>query len=120
MKSQNELSIRSIKETAHRRILDILEHVAGIPAAYLDEKHHPCPKCDGKDRFRLINADAGAVFCNRCFNENNGDFIAAVQHYRNVSFSEALRLIANYLGIEAESTALANVTTSKKPTGTWV
>jgi 5S rRNA maturation endonuclease (ribonuclease M5) len=39
------------------------------------------------------------VLCNQCFNENNGDFIAAVQWMHDVSFQEALSLVAEYLGV---------------------
>lgn len=93
----SSFTIEQIKEAAYGLELDILEHVAEIPADVLDGKHHPCPACGGKDRFRLINAEAGAVLCNQCFKENCGDFIAAVQHYRNVSLPDALKLIADFL-----------------------
>ena len=93
-------SPEEIKKAARGRELDILEDVAGIDGKYLDGKHHPCPKCGGKDRFRLVNADDGAVFCNQCFNEQCGDFIAAVRHFRGVSFHEALALIAADLQLQ--------------------
>ena len=81
------------------REFEILRDVAGISAEYLDGKHHACPKCGGKDRFRLIDKDAGAVFCNQCFREQNGDFIAAVMWGQDCSFDEALSLIGEYLGL---------------------
>lgn len=91
-----------IKAAARGRELDILRDVAQIPDSYLDGRHHACPlpECGGKDRFRLIDADAGAVLCNRCFRENNGDFIAAVCWMRKVSFPEALDMIGEYLGLD--------------------
>ena len=90
----------AIKQQAAGWEVEILESVAGISDDLLDGKHHPCPKCGGDDRFRLLDANAGAVFCNQWFKENNGDFISAVMHYREVDFPEALRLIAEYLGIK--------------------
>ncbi len=117
-RKDDSLSIERIKEAAQGRILDILEHVAGVPAEYLDGKHHPCPKCGGKDRFRLIDSDAGGVFCNQCFNEGNGDFLAAVQHFCGVSLPESLRSVADYLG-NSPATPKPKPT-SKKLVATWV
>ena len=116
MERKGNLSIGQIKDAAHGREIDILEHVAGIPAEYLDRKGHPCPKCgDGDDRFSLIDSDRGAVLCRYCFHEKNGDFVAAVQHFRAVDLPEALRLIGDYLG--TQSPALC---TEKKVIGIWV
>ena len=103
---QSKLSIgfnaEKIKEAAQGRVINILESVAGIPVGSLDGKHHPCPKCGGTDRFRLIDEKSGCVLCNQCFQKNNGDFISAVIHFRNVDFPEALRLIADYLGMKPQ------------------
>lgn len=82
------------------RWMDVLAGVAGIPREHLDGHHHPCPKCGGKDRFRLIDEKAGAVLCNRCFDRNNGDGIAAVQWMLGLGFPEAITRICNFLGYE--------------------
>ncbi|RMF86426.1 MAG: DUF3987 domain-containing protein [Planctomycetota bacterium] len=66
----------------------------------LDGKHHPCPRCGGKDRFRLIDPDAGAVLCNQCFSKNNGDFLAAVMWMTGCDFPEAVRMVGDYLGLD--------------------
>ena len=95
--------LQEVLRASTGREVEILQRVAGINSELLDGKHHPCPKCGGRDRFRLIDKSKGAVFCNQCFRENNGDFIAAVQWIRGVSFPEALRLIAEYLGIRSNS-----------------
>lgn len=98
--SQNKsgLSIDEIKRLAAGREVEILERVAGIPPAILDGKHHPCPKCGGKDRCRLIDDNAGAMHCNQCFNKGNGDFLAAIQWMLGVSLPEAIELVADYIG----------------------
>ena len=44
-----------VLNAAKGRAVDILRDVAGISADILDGDHHPCPKCGGKDRFRLID-----------------------------------------------------------------
>jgi hypothetical protein len=86
-----------IKEAAAGRDLEILERVAGIPRENLDGNHHHCHKCGGKDRARY-DAAKGFYFCNRCFDKKNGDYIAAVMHFRGVDFDNALRMIGEYLG----------------------
>lgn len=87
-----------LRPLAAGRWPQVLASVAGIDSALLDGKGRPCPKCGGKDRFRLIDEEAGAVLCNQCFSENNGDGFAAVEWMRGVSFSEAVDLVGNYLG----------------------
>lgn len=116
-------SIKEIKEAARGREVAILEKVAGIAADVLDEtkREYPCPKCGGDTRFRMIDAEAGAVFCSHCFKENNGDFIAAVRWMREVDLPEALRLIGDHLGLRSDRPAPASPkTTAKETTGTWV
>lgn len=45
------------------RILESL----GVPRDILDSnRHHPCPSCGGRDRFRLIDAEDGVWLCNQC------------------------------------------------------
>ena len=88
---------------AGRWARDILPTVAGLPPAILDGKHHPCPKCGGTDRFRLIDPEAGAVLCNQCFAQANGDGFAAVGWARNINFSQSLREVASHLGITANN-----------------
>ncbi len=119
------LTIEWVKELAEGREIDILRDVAGIPDEILgqDRREHPCPKCGGNTRCRLLDRDKGAVFCNHCFNEKNGDFIAAVQHFRSVDLPESLRLIGGYLGIDPTSNPLgpaeSGKTAPKKLVGTW-
>ena len=91
-----------VLNAAKGRAVDILRDVAGIPADILDGDHHPCPKCGGKDRFRLIDRDRGAVYCNQCFNRKNGDFLAAVMWFKEITFPETLGQVAEYLGLNPE------------------
>lgn len=111
-----KLDKNKVKEAAQGRGLEILEHVAKIPAEYLDGKHHPCPQCGGTDRFRY-DLTKEFVICNQCFNERNGDFIAAVQHFCDIDdFQEALRLIANYLNVQPEEENISPQYTASKKT----
>ena len=92
--------IADVKAAAVGRTVDILRDVAGIPAEYLDgRREHPCPKCGGDTRFRLVDAQAGAVRCNQCFQAKCGDFLAAVTWMKNMSFPEAIAACGKYLGV---------------------
>lgn len=102
MISHDKINVEELKAAASGREIEILRQVAGIDETYLDGKHHPCPKCGGKDRFRLINRDSGAVLCNQCFHHDNGDFIAAVQWMRELSFSDSLKEISDYIGFKSD------------------
>lgn len=101
---QTRVDAGAIKLAARGREVELLEQVAGLPTGSLDGKHHPCPSCGGVDRFRLLDHEAGAVYCSHCFREKNGDFLAAIRHFRcNGNFSEACRLVSEYLGRPHES-----------------
>ena len=92
--------LQRVQIAAFGKELEVLQRVGGIDGELLDGKHHPCPKCGGRDRFSLIDKSKGAVLCRHCFYEKNGDFIAAVQWMRDCTFPEALQLIADYLGLD--------------------
>lgn len=89
-----------VKSAARGRWLELLTEIGGIHRDLLDGKHHQCPRCGGKDRFRLIDENDGAVLCNQCFNAKNGDGISAIQWMRGCSFKEALSLLADRLGVK--------------------
>jgi hypothetical protein len=95
---QTKLDAAAVKAQAQGRWRDILTHVGGIPADLLDGEHRPCPKCNGKDRFRLMDEEAGAVICNQCFRHANGDGLSAIQWARTMTFPEALAAVAEYCG----------------------
>ena len=95
----NNLNAAKVKNRASGQWTHILPALTGIDATLLDEKHHPCPKCGGKDRFRSIDTDAGALYCNQCFNERNGDGITAVMWLNEWSFPESLHAVAGYLNL---------------------
>ncbi len=90
-----------VKHAAAGRWVEILCHLGGVDESSLDGRHHPCPKCGGTDRFRMIDADAGACFCNKCFNQENGDGFAALQWLNGWSFPEAISAVAEHLGTAA-------------------
>ena len=94
------IEVTDLKHRAAGRWPEILAHVANIPAELLDGQHHPCPWCPdhGRDRFRLIDVEAGAVYCNHCFTDSNGDGFAAIQKATGCDFATALRMVGDFLG----------------------
>jgi hypothetical protein len=89
-----------VKLAARGREVEILTAVAGIPSDKLDGRHHSCPFClKGTDCFSLVDEDAGAVLCRKCFANKNGDFLDAIKKGQNCSFPEAVALAGKYLGV---------------------
>jgi hypothetical protein len=91
-----------VRRAAIGRWPEILRVVGGFSEEELSGKHCPCPLCGGEDRFRFIDKEAGAVFCNHCFKTKNGDGFAAIKWRLGVDFRVALETVAGYLGIEEE------------------
>ena len=58
----NGIVAADLKQAAAGRWTEILSSVAGIPQESLDGRPHPCPKCEGTDRFRFIDDAAGAAW----------------------------------------------------------
>jgi putative DNA primase/helicase len=88
-----------LKARARGHWPSIIASICGIDISILDGRHHPCPKCGGTDRFRMVDQEAGSLFCNQCFDHDNGDGIAAIQWLQGVDFVSALKAIAEYLRI---------------------
>jgi putative DNA primase/helicase len=124
--THGKLDKEEIKAAANGRWPEILTAVCGWDSDILDGRHHPCPRCGGNDRFRLIDIPAGAVLCSHCFSEDNGDGFAAVMWDRQCTFPAALQLVADALGIRGTShpnnrhhdtDLLQNSVISSPPTG---
>ncbi len=90
-----------VKLAASGRWPELLCSLGGLGGDLLDGSHHPCPKCGGTDRFRAIDIEAGALFCNQCFNGKNGDGIAALQWLQGWPFKETLDKVAAAVGVAA-------------------
>jgi hypothetical protein len=88
-----------VKDAMRGRAREFLVNVGGFDAAILDDrKEHPCPWCGGKTRFRLVDEQAGAVYCSNCFNSGNGDAFAAISRNQGWDFPTTLNECARYLG----------------------
>lgn len=111
----NNGAVEAAKAAARGRWPAILAAVGGIPLEVLDGQHHPCPRCGGKDRFRLIDRHAGAVLCNACFSRCNGDGISALMWLRGCAFPEALHALGQHLGVAIEQPARGGFDRSRLP-----
>ncbi len=89
--------IGDIKAAATGRWVELLAE-AGVPGDVLDGRHHPCPRCGGRDRFRLIDAGAGALRCNHCLTDA-GDGLASLVWWMGRDFREVLKWVASRLGV---------------------
>ena len=94
-----------IKQCARGQWEHLLPAIAFIPSELLDGKHHPCPKCGGTDRFRCVDLNEGACLCNQCFSTRNGDGIATIQWYLGLKFIDAVKAVAEELGIKSTESA---------------
>ncbi len=97
--------LSQVKQYAAGQWPRILADIGGIDPDFLDGQHHPCPKCGGTDRFRLLTGDdKGAAICNQCFNTGNGDGFAVLQWITGQKFFEVLTRVAEYLGVQPTAT----------------
>jgi putative DNA primase/helicase len=68
----------------------------GITVPDDPKKHGPCPRCGGKDRFRMDDKDGrGTWFCNSC---GSNDGWAIVQLSLGLTFIEAVERVAECVG----------------------
>ncbi len=98
------IDAKGIRSAAAGKWREILPAVTGIDRGLLDGKHYPCPKCGGKDRFRAFDdvTETGGTICNQCFNKENGDGFSAIMWLTGCSFPEAVKLVADHLGLKAD------------------
>jgi putative DNA primase/helicase len=93
----NRDTITQILEQARGNWPNILESL-GISSTYLKNKHGPCPRCGGKDRFRFDDRNGlGTFYCNHC---GAGYGIKLLQLYHGWSPEEAYNIVARLLGIQ--------------------
>lgn len=86
----------SLRDRGHGRWPGILAAL-GAPAAILNtRKHHPCPWCGGKDRFRFTDKDgSGAFFCGQCGRHSAIDYLMQINGW---DFAQAATEIEGILG----------------------
>jgi len=98
------IDIDFVRDAAKTRWPEIVSQLGGVDINTLDGKHHACPRCGGKDRFRFFVDETGGAICNQCFNAKNGDGFAVLQWLTGESFKKCLESVAQYLGVEVKTT----------------
>lgn len=89
-----------VREAARGR-WDVILPALGIDAAFLRNRHGPCPGCGGTDRFRYDDKDGtGSFICGGGGDPTAGDGFALLQHVHGWTPSEALKQAAAIVGIE--------------------
>jgi putative DNA primase/helicase len=83
---------------------------AGVTPAHLDGKHHACPACGGKDRFRFDDKEGrGTWICNQCGGPDGsggaGDGIGLLMRVRNTDTKGAYKFVDDYLNINQDKPA---------------
>lgn len=82
----------------------ILNRVAGIDDDFLSNRHGPCPKCGGTDRWRFTNLnDHGGAICNQC--GKMGDGFAVIMQITGAKFPEAIKQVAEFIGVQPRENA---------------
>ena len=97
-KAAKGIDVEALKGQAAGRWRELLSTLGGVSADILDGKNHPCPRCGGTDRFRMIDVAAGAFLQTNASIKANGDGIAALQWLRGGTFPETVNALAEHLG----------------------
>lgn len=105
------IDAQDVKEAARGRWLEVLTAVGGFDPDLLDGKHHPCPRCGGRDRFRLLDRNCGAVICNQCFAKQNGDGLSAIRWFQDSTFDRVVSAVGHYLGVSGRKETIDIVAT---------
>lgn len=100
MSERQRLDADRVRATANGRWREILPR-CGVPEWALRDQHQPCPGCGGTDRYRFDDQDgAGTFICSRGGGEPAaGDGFALLQHVHGWRFPDALRAVADALGM---------------------
>lgn len=86
------------------RWLDLFES-SGISRDVLNGKNHACPKCGGSDRFRVLDADKGALYCNHCLTKKNDGFgsLLWALDLATRDFGKVVTIAAEFAGVAKPS-----------------
>ncbi len=91
----------TVRESARGRWQNLILPALGIVVPDHPRRHAPCPVCGGKDRFRFDDQEGrGTFYCNQC-DPHAGDGFDLVGKARNLSFRDALPLVAGILGLDS-------------------
>lgn len=86
----------TLYERARGRWEEVYIHRFGIDQRVLNGKHHPCPGCGGKDRFRLVKGRDGDVFCSGTYMRP----MQFLQHVTGMDFAALAPMVEEIVGKE--------------------
>jgi len=94
------MNIDELKHRATGQWPEIIARVCSISLEAMSGKQQPCPKCGGKDRFKVFKDfdKTGGMICNQCGAFADG--FEVIKWLNGVDFREAVRLVADYLGVK--------------------
>lgn len=98
MITKDRVTFDAVHAAADGRWPDILAGL-GIDPAALRNKHGPCPGCGGRDRFRFDDKSRGRFYCGGGGEPVSGDGFRLLQHVHGWNASEALRRVAEAIGM---------------------
>lgn len=114
MTEVNRHSFAEVKAAAEGRWPGILI-ASGMAPELLNKRHHPCPGCGGRDRFRFIDAKGDGFFiCGGGGDRTVGDGFTLLEHVHGMSPAESLRFVADYLGLAGREITKADRDAYKK------
>ena len=92
-----------VKSAANGRWSFVVSTVARLPEDRLRSKHGGCPKCGGKDRFRVFKDfdHTGGCVCNQCGKFSDG--FATLAWLTGRKFGEVLDLAGSLLNVAKDS-----------------
>jgi hypothetical protein len=83
----------------------------GIPPGHLNGKHHPCPACGGRDRFRFTDRHGdGDFFCSHC---KPGKGVKLVANVNGWSYQQAAQRIDEHIGNVVRLDSDSSISTSR-------
>jgi putative DNA primase/helicase len=85
-----------LRDRGHGRWPGILAALGVSATALNTRKHHPCPWCGGKDRFRFTDKDgSGAFYCGQCGSHSPVDDL---MHVNSWDFAKAAKEVEAVIG----------------------
>lgn len=113
-RKRERLDFAEVKDAARGRWGELLPSLLGWPAETCDGRNRPCPRCGGEDRFRFVDYGGdGSALCNQCAPSGLGDGFDVVGEFGGCSKADALRKVAQRLGIDGEASAIGTPPASK-------
>lgn len=89
----------AVKQAASGRWKEIAGRLGGLSPEQMEDQHQPCPRCQGRDRYRAFDdfQETGGVVCNQC--GKFGDGFATLEWLTGKKFADLLTEVAEIVGV---------------------